>query len=428
MATKKTCCDRSRDRCSHLMYQSSLETQTAVSLGDMVYNKPKSSQYIRPLSQSSEALCNGLKRLSSNGPDNGEITEHQHDDQEATCAHSQTRTVVNGDTEFLNGGGDKDHLLTGSHGKHNHYGRDRYVNCICRPRYDSDSYDGGKEEEECLGEDEHDGIVTDLIVHTKHFVRSFFGKSFFRFHREHSTEKMDDSKKARSVMNNILVPGPFQNGFACLGIHIEQEEMGLRIVHVFSDSLACKAHLKESDILTHLDDKELTNQELDDIRGMFRGVQKAFKLTIWREIHEGTTNRWTQLTIKISITETVCRSFEIEVIVSRAPIRPMPASTQCHFITKDPDGGHQIYMHYDDDGSLNMSELVHEDPGCIDRASFYFDFYFCSRSQSSTILGQLCTLRHRTTNHGDKVFNCTTGLMESLPSGHRDMRIYLLES
>ncbi|XP_030838363.1 uncharacterized protein LOC115918145 [Strongylocentrotus purpuratus] len=244
MATKKTCCDRSRDRCSHLMYQSSLETQTAVSLGDMVYNKPKSSQYIRPLSQSSEALCNGLKRLSSNGPDNGEITEHQHDDQEATCAHSQTRTVVNGDTEFLNGGGDKDHLLTGSHGKHNHYGRDRYVNCICRPRYDSDSYDGGKEEEECLGEDEHDGIVTDLIVHTKHFVRSFFGKSFFRFHREHSTEKMDDSKKARSVMNNILVPGPFQNGFACLGIHIEQEEMGLRIVHVFSDSLACKAHLK----------------------------------------------------------------------------------------------------------------------------------------------------------------------------------------
>nr|XP_054771227.1 uncharacterized protein LOC129279149 [Lytechinus pictus] len=203
--------------------------------------------------------------------------------------------------------------------------------------------------------------------------------------------------------------------------------MGWRVTRVLSNSLACKAHLKKSDILSHLDDEDLTNRELEDIRGMFGRVQKSFKLTIWRETHEGEAIRRTQLTISISITEHVDRSFEIEVSVRRARFRARPRSTQCRFVTQDPDGGHQIYMHYEDDGSLSMRELVEEDPGSVDRASFYFDLY-----QSNIPLpveGQLCTIRHRTNGHEERFFNCQTGLMELLPPGRtraRDMQIYFI--
>ncbi|XP_041483571.1 uncharacterized protein LOC121430357 [Lytechinus variegatus] len=473
--------------CSRHIRQSSINTETAVYLGSMVHKKPK--QNARVVSQSSEQLLNGLKCISLDSQDNCDVTDHlqlkdrdeayaqyptgsatditDHQrlkNQDEAYAHCPTRStivcidkppnesdfplqnghsgnileatlpkrVANGynddERDFINGDVDRDCFLPGSHHDdqtHLPKGVDKQ---FCRRSLNdsTDSFDSGRGEEECIGEDEHDGLLCDLLVHTKHFVRSFFGKSFFRFNREDSSENGDDDERIDEI-HNVLIPSPFQNGYEFLGILIKQEDMGWRVTRVLSNSLACKAHLKESDILSHLDDEDLTNRELEDIRGMFRRVQESFKLTIWREIHEGETTCRTQLTISISIAETVNRSFEIEVSVRRPRFRARPRSTQCRFVTQDPDGGHQIYMHYEDDGSLSMRELVEEDPGSVDRASFYFDLY-----QSNIPLpveGQLCTIRHRTNGHEDRFFNCQTGLMELLPRGQtraRDMQIYFI--
>ncbi|XP_071495492.1 uncharacterized protein [Diadema antillarum] len=204
-----------------------------------------------------------------------------------------------------------------------------------RPKQDSPPVDQTREEtflDVCktnVPEDEADGVVGAILMagnEMKQYAHNL--KEVFTHAAEtvghtivgcvlshqHSIDEVEDDHDVTtfdSLGNNVFVAHPTNRDSPCrLGMHIchHNEGRGYCIARVFQDSIADKACLLKSDILTHVNEMDIRNKSIEDVLQIFLRTSEKIQLRLLRQGKEGADMEITiELTIMGTgrITETV---------------------------------------------------------------------------------------------------------------------------
>eukprot|EP00057_Strongylocentrotus_purpuratus_P035618 XP_800233.1 PREDICTED: uncharacterized protein LOC583539 [Strongylocentrotus purpuratus] len=237
----------------------------------------------------------------------------------------------------------------------------------------------GVEEEGC---DEPDGLGK-LLGKIGHKITQVVDRVMPHQHHHH------DEKYYGLEGFNVHLPARFhQFDTPCpFGARLNKSEEGYKLAEVLVDTAAYKAGLRESDTLTHLNDRELHTLDISEIMELFMDIEITFTLTILRKYGEGDKVHLEKTTIRVTIDDGVLVEIvNTEIVCSQ---RPYKVSTSAlSFICQDEDDVPQIYLN-------TSGEIVTMGKYIDQRAHFYLDFYVVIGHQSQ---GQLCAIRHANTS------------------------------
>nr|XP_054770931.1 uncharacterized protein LOC129278821 [Lytechinus pictus] len=212
--------------------------------------------------------------------------------------------------------------------------------------------------------------------------------------------------------NNIHLPSLLPNGTPYrFGLHIRRDDLGYRIARIFKNTIAHHAKLEENDILTHLNDVDLSATNIVKVISLFSRVGNPFSLTILREVES-----CERIEIVIQITTEINdieQSIDFKVTVSGTHyIRDTNDTLTPYYITQDPDGESEQYVNMESNGSLVMGYDQNA-------ASFVLEKYFTIFADDSfpVILK---------TSDGRRAFSFTQERM--MPFNVRKIRNYMMNA
>ncbi|XP_041483100.1 uncharacterized protein LOC121429905 [Lytechinus variegatus] len=254
--------------------------------------------------------------------------------------------------------------------------------------------------------DSVDELVDEITDSFNHVMKSF------AFSIPFNQESVPAAVNDENLGNNIHLPSLLPNGAPYrFGLHIRRDDLGYRIARIFKNTIAHHAKLEENDILTHLNDVDLSATNIVKVISLFSRVGNPFSLTILRELESCERIEIViQITIEINDIE---QSIDFKVTVRGTHyIRDTNDTLTTYYITQDPDGESEQYVNMESNGSLVMGSDQNA-------ASFVLEKYFTIFADDSfpVILK---------TSDGRRAFSFTQERM--MPFNLRQIRNYMMNA